>query len=133
MAICCGEAFSTSESPSRCPRCGEPGWRVGSITVKAMLRPGALLSLSALEHRFCSTPACAVVYFWAGEVFDGEEITVPVFQKCPQGDRIVCYCLAISEASIRRELVDTGRSTAGACISSLVKAGRCACEVKNPQ
>jgi len=98
-----------------------------------MLRPEALARLSAPEHRFCSTPSCPVVYFGLDETFDQEEIVVPVFQKEPPGERPVCYCFGIGEADIRRELEQAGRSTAAERITALVKAERCACEVKNPQ
>lgn len=120
-------------SATRCPECGRPGRLVERITVKAMLRAPALMRLSAPEHRFCPTPTCAVVYFGPDEVFDGEEIVVPVFQKEPEGDRTVCYCFAVTEGDIRREIVEAGRSTATDRITALVKAERCACEVRNPQ
>lgn len=91
------------------------------------------MRLSAPEHRFCSTPLCPVVYFGIEEVLDREEVVVPVFQKEPAGERTVCYCFAVGEGDIRRELVAMGRSSAEERIASLVKAERCACEVKNPQ
>ena len=103
------------------------------ITVKALLRPEALARLSGAARRFCPTASCPVVYFGAGEVFDREEVAVPVFQKEPAGDRTVCYCFAISEADLRREIAETGGSTTGQRITAHVKAGRCACEIKNPQ
>ncbi len=49
------------------------------------------------------------------------------------GERTVCYCFAVTEADLRREIAETGRSTAAAEITEHVRAGRCACEVKNPQ
>jgi hypothetical protein len=117
-----------------CPACGKPGRLVERITVKAMLRSEALMRLSAPAHRLCATPGCPVVYFGIDGVFDRSEISVPVFQKEPAGDRPVCYCFGVSEREdLRRELVETGRSTASDRIAALVKAERCACEVKNPQ
>jgi len=101
--------------------------------VKALLRPEALARLSAPEHRFCPTSECPVVYFGQDEVFDRRELAVPVFQKEPRGARTVCYCFAISEKDIRRELLETGHSSASERITALVKADRCACELKNPQ
>ena len=130
---CCTAKPATAVSPAPCPECGKPGRLVDRITVKAMLRPGALMRLSAPEHRFCATPECPVVYFGIEEAFDREELVVPVFQKEPAGDRRVCYCFGIGEGDLRLELVETGRSTASARVSALVKADRCACEVKNPQ
>ena len=91
------------------------------------------MRLSAPEHRFCSTPECPVVYFGHGEVFRRGDLTVPVFQKEPAGARTVCYCFAITEMEIQQELAASGRSIAWDRVTELVKAGRCACEVKNPQ
>jgi len=133
MESCCTVKRSTYGSSADCPECGKPGRLIDRITVKAMLRPAALMRLSALEHRFCPAPDCPVVYFGHDEVFDRDEIVVPVFQKEPTGERTVCYCFAISEREIRTELIRTGRSSASERIGALVKADRCACEVRNPQ
>src|SRR5207245_8916735 len=87
MESCCGVKAATAASPMHCPDCGKPGRLVDRITVKAMLRPEALMRLSAPEHRFCATPECPVVYFGIEEAFELEESVVPVFQKEPAGDR----------------------------------------------
>lgn len=133
MEDCCRVDPSASAAPARCPVCGEPGRRVARTTLEALLHPSAAERLSAPEHRFCPTAGCPVVYFGAGERFDREDVAVPVFQKQPAGDRTVCYCFGITERDIRREADECGRSTAADRITALVKAGRCACEVKNPQ
>jgi hypothetical protein len=106
---------------------------VETITVKALLRPEALRRLNPSYYRFCSTPSCPVVYFGSRETFDRADVAVPVFQKEPAGSRTVCYCFAVTEADLRLEIVETGRSTAAEQITAHVKAGRCACEIKNPQ
>ncbi|SRR6266571_2766805 len=133
METCCTIGDSARPAPALCPECSQPGRSVERITVKAMLRPAALMRLSAPEHRFCPTPECRVVYFGFEEVFHREEIVVPVFQKEPVGKRTVCYCFAVTEADLRCELEQTGHSTATDEIGELVRAGRCACELKNPQ
>lgn len=103
------------------------------ITLKALLRCEALARLTVSEHRFCGTPECPVVYFGHEVVFDREEILVPVLQKQPEGERTVCYCFGITDADLRREIAETGLSTAARRIGALVRADRCACEVRNPQ
>lgn len=133
MSDCCRVDNLEAEAPTHCPECGRTGRKVQRITVKALIRPEALARLSAPEHRFCATPSCPVVYFGRGVVFRRDEILVPVFQKEPAGDRTVCYCFAVTEREIRREVEASGRSTVGQRITDLVKADRCACEVKNPQ
>lgn len=45
----------------------------------------------------------------------------------------MCYCFEVTEADIGREIAATGASTAMDKITTHVKAGRCACEIKNPQ
>ena len=44
----------------------------------------------------------------------------------------VCYCFGFTRKEIQREVVETGRSTILDRIKTEVKAGNCACEVKNP-
>ena len=101
--------------------------------MKALLRPEALATLSARGHRFCPTTSCPVVYFAQGEAFRVDAVAVPVFQKQAGVDRTVCYCFQIGEADLRREIQETGGSTASKRVSAHVEAGRCACEIKNPQ
>jgi len=106
---------------------------VDLITVKALLRPEALARLAGSGHRFCDTPGCRIVYFAEGEAFSVDDLSAPVFQKEPAGNRTVCYCFAIGEAELRRDIEGKGASTAPARVTAHVKAGRCACEIKNPQ
>lgn len=128
---CC--VSDDERAPAECPRCATPGRLVERITVKALLRPEALARLSAVQHRFCASPGCPVVYFGRDEMFSREELSVAVFQKEPVGARTVCYCFDVTEAGIRREIVEARRSSAFVRITDLVNADRCACEVKNPQ
>jgi hypothetical protein len=44
----------------------------------------------------------------------------------------VCYCFGFTRQDIWDEIRQTGRSTIAERISAEVKAGNCACEVKNP-
>ncbi len=130
MEDCCTIPASPGE---RCPDCGHAGRKVGRITLLALLRPEALERRSAAEHRFCPTASCDVVYFGAREVFRRDDVLVPVFQKEQEGERTVCYCFAVRETEIRREVEAAGRSASAARVKALVQAERCACEVRNPQ
>lgn len=133
MPDCCRVEAPEAEDFTRCPSCGRAGRELDRITLKALLRPAALERLSAPEHRFCATPSCPVVYFGSGESFERGAVAVLVFQKEREGDRVVCYCLELRESDVRREVEETGRSTASERITRLVQSGRCACEVRNPQ
>ncbi len=130
MESCCQV---TPHDAARCPECGRTGRKVERITLKALLRPGALERLSPGDHRFCATDSCGVVYFGGGDVFRREDVAAPVYQKEPEGGRTVCYCLAVGEEEIQREVETTGRSASAERIKALVQAERCACEVRNPQ
>lgn len=44
----------------------------------------------------------------------------------------LCYRLGFTRADVRAEVATTGASTIPDRITAEVKAGRCACEVKNP-
>jgi len=101
--------------------------------VKAMLVPKALMRASDPEHLFRAAATCPVVYFGAHEALFREDVIVPVFQKDPAGRRIVCYCFGIGEDDIRRERLETAGALPSERVRALVKEGRCACEVKNPQ
>jgi hypothetical protein len=134
MGSCCSvDGGEQATATAICPRCGQPGRSVERITLKALLKADALARLSPDPYRFCPTPACEVVYFGPDSVFIGGDVSVPVFQKDPAGERTVCYCFDVTESDLRRELVDGERPTASERITALVKADRCACEVRNPQ
>ena len=133
MESCCTAKPAEVRAATACPECLREGGRVERITLKALLRPAALERLSAPEHRFCASPSCEVVYFGPGEVFRRDDLLVPVFQKEREGERTVCYCFAVGEDQIRREVEASGRSASVDRIKALVQAERCACEVRNPQ
>jgi len=131
MADCCAQ--SRDAAGKSCPGCGGPGREVDRTTLKALLQPRALAQLGPGPYRFCPTPACPTVYFGPGESHGREDLVVPVFQKEREGHRTVCYCFAVSEAVVREEAEATGASAAASRIRALVQAGRCACELRNPQ
>ncbi len=114
--------------------CGVPGSVVELLTVKALATEAALRRLTATRHRFCATPTCVVVYFNdAGRTLSAADLRVPVWQKQPFGARTLCYCFGESEAVIRQELQEHGRTDVVERIRSDIAACRCACEVRNPR
>ncbi|MGH9461002.1 MAG: putative iron-sulfur cluster-binding metallochaperone [Vicinamibacteria bacterium] len=108
-----------------CPLCRSLGRSVQLITVKSLLTARALEKLTLQDHRFCATPDCEVVYYSEQTVYRREGVRVPVFQKEPSGRRIVCYCFEVSE--------DDADAGAESRIRTHVQAGRCACELRNPE
>lgn len=118
-----------------CPACGQKGKNVDSLTLKAMLAV-SLLAVRDVSYLFCRTAECPVVYFSAdgSQSFTKEQIRVPVYQKEPNDESVlVCYCFYHSPATIRAEFLRIGASRAKEEIDQGIKAGQCACELRNPQ
>jgi len=86
------------------------------------------------SYSMCVNKVCDVVYFSeAGGFFSVPDLKVPVFQKSDATDCPVCYCFGLTRAGIRREIEETGQSTAIATITAHIAQDRCGCQVNNPQ
>ncbi len=111
------------------------GLRVDLITLKALLRGEALRRLNGREYRFCPEPDCEVVYFdrAARSTFQKSDLAVRVGQKEHDDPIPVCYCFEVTEADLRMNLACAGATPIPDMIASEVRAGHCACEVRNPQ
>lgn len=109
--------------------------RVGLITLKALLTADALRRLDGKAYRFCPGRDCDVVYFdrAANSVFRRSDIRVRVGQKETEDPIPLCYCFDVSVAELRRQIAADGNTNLPASVAAEVKAGRCACEVRNPQ
>jgi hypothetical protein len=132
---CCAPNLENPVETNHCPICNSKGKKVDSITLKAMLNI-SLLAVRDVPYFFCRTDNCAVVYFSGDgqQSFTKTQVREPVFQKEPQNEDVfVCYCFRHSPATIQAEWLNTGQSTVIAEINAGIKAGQCACEVRNPQ
>jgi hypothetical protein len=133
VSNCCA-ANQLESTAARCPQSGSAGSAVDLQTVKALLTETALGRLEPSDYRFCADARCDVVYFnAAGSRFSTNDVRVPVWQKLPAGNRLLCYCFGESEATIQAEIDMTGRSTAADRIRQHIAGGRCACEIRNPK
>lgn len=132
---CCSVQQGDAERENSCPRCGNDGKSVELLTIKSMLLPIALTILDPQQtYRFCSSDHCDVVYFGNhGAKFETADLRVAVYQKNSGKDVYACYCFGWMRSKIIEELHVTGQSTAVSSISAHIKAGRCGCEVNNPQ
>ena len=121
--------------PALCPSSGTVGSKVDLVTVKALLTGDALRRLDGSTYRFCPAPDCDVVYFdsGAGSLFRKSDLTVRVGLKETEDPIPVCYCFGFAVADLRRDLAARGKTDIPAVITAEIKAGHCACEVKNPQ
>jgi len=76
-----------------------------------------------------------VVYFpfnSQAPLFRRADLLVRVGSKETEDPIPVCYCFGFTREDIQKEITETGDSTVANRISAEVKAGNCACEVKNP-
>lgn len=136
MADCCTLPEKPAAAPAvlSCPVSGTRSKQVDAMTVKALVRHLAFAEPST-QYYFCEAPDCDVVYFpyRAGATrFHRGDLLVPVWPKERSDDTPICYCFGVTRRAIRDEIGQTGKSTFSERIRAEVKAGRCACELKNP-
>jgi hypothetical protein len=108
---------------------------VDTQTLKAVLAV-SLEAVRPTTYRFCRDEACPIVYFSTDgqQTFLEADLRERVHQKHPLGEDVfVCYCFRHTPGTIHTELMETGGSTAVKKISAGIKAGQCACELRNPQ
>lgn len=138
MSSCCsGESCQTADivatGETACPRCGVVGRVVADETIQAILKPGHADGLLAVERCFCRTPSCPVLYYGAdGRVVEKGASSVRIGVKETEDPIPLCYCFEFTRADVRREVAETGDSTIPDRIDAEIRAGRCACERRNP-
>ncbi len=118
-----------------CPTNGVVGKRVDLQTVKAMLSV-PLNILTAESYRFCADPDCSTAYYSEdGEQIFGEDLLREcVYQKhADTEESTICYCFGHTVGSISHDIIQSGKSTAVEEITAGIKAGQCACDIRNPQ
>jgi hypothetical protein len=104
------------------------------LTVRSLVRQ-LPLGMPHTEYYFCEAADCDVVYFAfdaQGPMFRRADLLVCVGSKETEGHIPVCYCFGFTREHIQKEITETGESTVPNRISAEVRAGNCACEVKNP-
>jgi hypothetical protein len=120
---------------ANCPVCGTRGKAVDTQTLKAMLTV-SLEAVRPIAYRFCRDENCPIAYFSTDgqQTFLETDLRERVHQKHLMDDDVfVCYCFRHTPGTIRAELMETGASTVVQQISAGIKAGQCACELRNPQ
>lgn len=112
-----------------CPQCNVPGGKVKTITLKSLLVPEVLKVLNPhLQHYFCRENDCPVVYYGENTVYLQSQVKVPVLQKESVENPPACYCFGFSRGEVLEQ-----RERVVAEVKSHIQAGRCGCEVNNPQ
>jgi hypothetical protein len=117
-----------------CPVTGWKSKKVDLLTVRSLVRR-LPLGIPATQYYFCADPACEVVYFPLNPkapIFTRNDLWVRVGAKEEDDPIPVCYCFGFTRSDILDEIRATAKATVGERIAAEVKAGNCACEVKNP-
>lgn len=136
MSDCC--SVHTIQSPTSaqmpCPMCGTQCKQVGMVTIQSLVRR-LPFDMAPVQHYFCGAAGCDVVYFPSNPtapIFHQDELLVRVGAKTIHDPITLCYCFGITREILEKEIRQTGSSTLPERIKAEVKAGRCACELKNP-
>jgi hypothetical protein len=135
MSDCCSaNASSRAPAVAVCPVNGARSKQVDLLTVKSLVRQ-LPLGMPHAQYYFCEAQDCDVVYFALDSqapIFRRTDLLVRVGVKETAHPIPVCYCFGFTRGNIHDEIAETGQSTIAEQITAEVKAGNCACEVKNP-
>ena len=103
-------------------------------TVKSLLSV-SLRQVKNTPYFFCQNHACPTVYFSDDglQTFGKDEVRERVYQKEPgAADVFVCYCFRHKLGEIRAASPEARHAILDD-INAGVKAGQCACDLRNPQ
>ncbi len=134
MSECCSVKQADWPAAMACPVTGRRSKQVDLLTVRSLVRQ-LPLGMPPTAYYFCDDPACDVVYFPSNSqapVFRRADLWVRIGMKEKDDAIPVCYCFGFTRSAILDEIRTTGRSTVAERIAAEVRAGNCACELKNP-
>ncbi len=134
MSECCSVKQTDWPAIMACPVTGRRSKKVDLLTVRSLVRQ-LPLGMPSTAYYFCDDPSCDVVYFPSNlqaPVFKRNDLRVRVGVKEKDDPIPVCYCFGFTRQDIWDEIRQTGKSTITERVAAEVKAGNCACEVKNP-
>lgn len=117
-----------------CPQCGETGQFVATQTLKQHVKPQHLETVERGPFNLCRSATCEIVYFNAeGVALNKADVRERIGLKETADPVPICYCFGWTEKMAEDEIRATGKCAIPARITAEVKAGNCACEIRNPQ
>ncbi len=117
-----------------CPTCGQKGKSVDGATVKSMLSV-SLNQVKNAPYFFCQNRDCSTVYFSEDglQAFGRDDVRERVYQKEPDADDVfICYCFQHTVGEVLTASPES-REAILDDINAGIKAGQCACDLRNPQ
>ena len=132
---CLNTEVTPAPGQAGCPVSKRSSRKVQKRTLEHLLRPEKVGSVQNVQYYYCADPSCNVVYFSNENVpfFTVDDVAVKVLSKETGNDVNVCYCFNWTRSRINEEIITSGQSTASLQIAKEVKAGNCACDIKNPK
>lgn len=133
---CCLVTEKTpAPAQAECPISKTSSRKVQRKTLEHLLTSEKVAEIKNVQYYYCAAPNCKVVYFSNENVphFTVEDVRVKVFVKDKGNDVNVCYCFDWTRGRIKEQIAQTGKSIASLEIAKEVKAGKCACDIKNPK
>ncbi len=126
---CCTTTGRGNEAQC-CPASGSPGRSVEWLTVAA-------LTVGKVPPRqnfwLCRDKECEVVYFGEDGVQAGvQDLRVRPGFKSAGDEGLLCYCFFYCRGDIKEDLLERNESPTVKHIEAEIRAGNCACEVRNP-
>ncbi|AZR74506.1 (2Fe-2S)-binding protein [Anoxybacter fermentans] len=129
MSSCC----SSQENVSKvCPVCGREGQIVKSITVKNLVIEEEVKRVEERDYYICFNPECEVVYFDnEGEIFNQQQIKVPIWYKKGADPKYICYCARVTEDEIIDAVTNGAKDIKSVMeMTGAMKEGKCL--INNP-
>jgi len=122
-----------------CPECEQSLRPVAIKTVKHLLKSNLARALREGDYQYCPNPECEVIYVRfetagggvTGDLFHRSDLKDCAKPDATGRDRLVCYCFEYTVGEIQDD-ASLGTPLIPAAIAAEVKAGNCACDVKNP-
>ena len=129
-----GGIETISLTKAECPRDRCEGAPVERVTLQHLLCPELRDSLGEGPFHFCESADCFVVYFNAAgdEVYETGDVLLPVSHKAQGAGVPLCYCFGVIDDAVRREVLDSGASTAPQQVKGRMEAEGCQCATTNP-
>jgi len=85
------------------------------------------------DYWLCRRSECDAVYYGRDDtVLTTADMNVTPGFKSSSPEALVCYCFQYRRGDIEAELAAKGRTSIPDRIAAEIKAGNCACEVRNP-
>ena len=118
-----------------CSHCKGASKPVERQTVKALVSISLRGVYEENNYYFCSDASCPVVYFSDNGIrtFTVDQIRERIYQKEPDSDDVLlCYCFQYTVGSVKNASKECQQEIIED-INTGIKAGQCACDLRNPQ